>query len=206
MSENPMNETPEPSPDLPLDAGIARRRLLRAGLSAAPVLLALKSQSVLAADICIKPSAFSSLKAAANMTLSRAPNQGWNCKSEDHWKTTFHPSPYQALDKSYFLAIPLGAATGSVSAGFVANPGGWYTGKTLIDVLNEGGSANNITLARHVVATFLTAVSLGDDATQVLLTKSQCQQIWDTQGNWSPFAGATWNLQSWLDYFDYIYN
>src|SRR5665647_3738802 len=67
-------------------AAVSRRRLIRAGLSAAPVMLALKSQSVLAADICIKPSAFSSLT-AANMKLSRMPNPaGYTCFSHGYWK------------------------------------------------------------------------------------------------------------------------
>ena len=203
MSEKSMIETPEPSQDLPLDSGIARRRVLRAGLSAAPVMLALKSQSVLATDICIKPSAFSSLK-AANMKLSRAPNQGWTCFSHGYWKTHTHPSPFNDKTKSYFLAAPTGVS-GAQSAGFTANPGGWYAGKTLQQILEEGGSANNINLARHVVGTFLTAVSLNDDATKVLLTKWQCQQVWDNQGNWSPIPGATWTLADWMDYFEYVY-
>jgi hypothetical protein len=177
--------------------------LIRAGLSAAPVMLALKSQSVLAADICIKPSAFSSLK-GANMKLSHTPNSEWKCFSHRYWKIHDHPAPYANKSKSFFLTKVLG--TGEATAGFTANPpGGIYTGKTLDWVLNYGGNDNNAALARHVVGTFLTAVLLGDDATKVLLTQWQCRQIWDNQGEWSPVAGATWHLSDWMDYFNYVY-
>ena len=47
-------------------SGLSRRHLVRAGLSAAPVLAALKSNTVLAGDhTCIKPSTFSSLRTGA---------------------------------------------------------------------------------------------------------------------------------------------
>ncbi len=203
MSENSKIQLPPSAPQASSVDDVARRRLMRAGLSAAPVVLALKSQSVLAGgDVCIKPSAFSSLK-AANMKLSRIPNQGWTCYSHGYWKNHTHPDPYQTLDKSFFL-LPARTSP-QISAGFSWNPGGWYTNKTLIEILNEGGSANSVNLARHVVGTFLTAVSLADDTTKVLLTTSQCRQIWDSQGTWSPVAGATWTFADWMAYFDYIY-
>lgn len=184
-------------------SGVSRRRLMRAGLAAAPVMLALKSQSVLAADICIKPSSFSSLKAAANMTLSRAPNQGWTCYSHGYWKNTDHPHPYSTKETSYFLAT-----TSGVSAGFTANPGGAYTGKTLQNVLDMTGNANNAALARHIVASFLTAVANSNNPATVLLTTTQCIRVWNTlnAGNtWSPVAGVNWTLTDTMAYFDYIY-
>ena len=184
-------------------SALSRRRLIRAGLSAAPVMLALKSQSVLAADVCIKPSAFSSLK-GANMKLSHKPNSEWKCFSHGYWKNHDHPSPYSDKSKSYFLGVPNGV-NGAASAGFAANQGGIYTGRTLDWVLNYGGDDNNAALARHVVATFLTAVQHNDDPLKVLLTQFQCRQIWDNQGNWSPVAGAAWSLADWMAYFDYIY-
>lgn len=183
-------------------SALSRRRLIRGGLSAAPVMLALKSQSVLAADICIKPSAFSSLK-GASMKLSHKPNSGWTCFSHGYWKNHDHPAPYSDKNKSFFLTKVLGA--GETSAGFTANPGGAYTGKTLQQVLEISGNENNAALARHVVGTFLTAVSVSDDPNKVLLNQWQCRQIWDTQGEWSPVAGATWHLADWISYFEYVY-
>ncbi|MDO9195858.1 hypothetical protein [Rhodoferax sp.] len=185
------------------EAGLARRRLIRAGLAATPVMLGLTSQSALANDVCIKPSAFSSLK-AANMKLSHKPNQGWTCFSHGYWKNHSHPAPYSDKTKSFFLTKALGP--GEVTAGFTSNPGNEYAGKTLQQVLEMNGNANNTTaLARHVVGTFLTAVANGDDPTKVLLTTWQCKQIWDNQGNWSPVTGQTWTMANWLEYFDYVY-
>lgn len=184
-----------------------RRRLIRAGLAAAPVVLTLKSRSVLATGghNCIKPSAFSSLQ-AANMHLSRPVQNDFACLSHGYWKTHNHPAPYGDKTKSYFLAVPAGAPVGSVSAGFSGDPGG-FAGKTLEQVLNMGGGGLTA-LARHTVATFLTAVHYGDDPTKVLLTSIQCRQLWSALaagGTWSPFPGANWNLGDTLAYFDHIY-
>ena len=187
-------------------SAVSRRRLMRAGLSAAPVMLALKSQSVLAADICIKPSAFSSLK-GANMKLSRMPNsRGYTCFSHGYWKNPYqaHPVPYSNKLKSYFLAIPI-RVNDAFTAGFFTNPGGAYSGKTLQQVLGTSGNSNNNALARHVVGTFLTAVANGDDPTKVLLTTAQCKAIWEGQGSWSPMTGVTWTYAETMDYFNYVY-
>ena len=183
-------------------SAVSRRRLMRAGLSAAPVMLALKSQSVLAADICIKPSAFSSLK-GANMKLSRMPNsRGYTCFSHGYWKNHDHPFQYFYKSKSYFLAS---GVKGAVTAGFFANPGGAYSGKTLQQVLEMIGNSNNNALARHVVGTFLTAVANGDVPTKVLLTTAQCKAIWEGQGSWSPMTGVTWTYAETMEYFKYVY-
>jgi hypothetical protein len=181
-----------------------RRRLMRAGLAAAPVLMALKSRSVLAADICIKPSAFASHQ--ANTTVSHAV-EIFTCFSHGYWKNQAFPAPYGNKDASWFLDVPRGAPSGSVSAGFSGNPGGAFSGKTLQQILNLGGSGYEA-LARHTVATFLTAVQYGDNPQTVLLTQAQCRTLWMNLtggGTWSPFTGADWNLQQTLDYFAYIY-
>jgi len=183
-------------------AAVSRRRLIRAGLSAAPVMLALKSQSVLADDICIKPSAFSSLT-AANMKLSHMPNPaGYTCFSHGYWKQHAHPAPYSDKSKSYFLTP---APAGAVSAGFSPDPGG-YAPLTLQQVLELNGNATQTqALARHVVGTFLTAVANGDNPAIVLLTTAQSRAIWDGQGFWSPMTGVNWTLADTMAYFKYVY-
>lgn len=186
----------------------SRRRLMRAGLAAAPVVMTLKSRSVLATGghNCIKPSAFSSLQ-AANMQLSHPVQNDFTCLSHGYWINHNHPAPYSTKSKSYFLAVPSGAPSGSVSAGFSPDVGGQFAGKTLQQVLEMGGGGV-IALARHTVGTFLTAVAYGDDPTKVLLTTIQCKQLWSALavgGTWSPFPGANWNLTDTLAYFDHIY-
>jgi hypothetical protein len=39
----------------------------------------------------------------------------------------------------------------------------------------------------------------------VWLTQSQCAEIWNGQGVWSPFAGTTWTLTQTMAYFDVVY-
>jgi len=186
-------------------AGVHRRRLIRAGLSAAPVLLALKSPSVLATTQhqCIRSSAFSSLRAAPNMILSHVHNpNGFTCYSHGYWKNHAHPYPYTDKDKSYFLTqSPL--QLGYQSAGFVGNFGSAYTTMTLQQVLNMTGNNNHTALARHLVGTFLTAVAYTD--ANSILTQWQCQQIWTNAGVWSPIVGQTWAKADWMSYFNYVY-
>jgi len=179
------------------EAGIARRRLIRAGLSAAPVLAALKTNSVLAGDhTCIRPSSFSSL-AAAHMKVSRGRTvrADFECQSHGYWKnkSTGLPGDFK---KTKFL---------SGLTGFAANPGKSFDGLTLQQVLELPGNRHNAALARHVVASYLTAVAYNNNTNRVLLTKGQCVSIWNGQGTWSPFAGKTWSLPQTMAYFDMIY-
>jgi hypothetical protein len=178
--------------------GVSRRRLVRAGLSAAPVMAALKSNTVLAGDhSCIKPSTFSSLRAAQmQVSARRELKTDYECQSHGYWKNrdTGLPSGY----KTSTLFI-------SVDTGFTANPSNLYTGKTLQQVLEMGGNQGNAALARHVVAAFLTAQAYKDDPTRVMLTTSQCRTIWNSGGQWSPFAGASWTLNDTMGYFETVY-
>src|SRR5690606_18033846 len=110
----------------PAAPGLSRRHLVRAGLSAAPVMAALKSNTVLAGDhSCIKPSTFSSLR-AAQMKVShrRELKTDYECQSHGYWKKrdTGLPRDYKTTTK--FL---------STDTGFSANPGGVFQGKTLQD-------------------------------------------------------------------------
>jgi hypothetical protein len=178
-------------------SGVSRRRLVRAGLSAAPVMAALKSNSVLAGDhTCIRPSSFSSL-AAAHMKVSRgrAVKTDYECKSHGYWKN--HDGRLATKFKeTKFL---------STTTGFNRDPGNAYGKLTIQQVLEQPGNRHNAALARHVAAAYLTAVEFNNDSTRVLLTKSQCKAIWEGQGTWSPFAGTTWTPSQTMAYFDMIY-
>ena len=183
------------------EGGVSRRRLMRAGLSAAPVVLALKSNSVLATGTgggyCVKPSTFASLGAAAikSPNASQAPrvNTGYKCYSQGYWKqnnTGLSPSDFKT--KTGFL---------SSTTGFVNNPGSTYTNKTIQQVLEMSGG-DHIALARHIAAAYLTARVY---PTVAVLSVSDCKAIWNSGGNWSPVAGDnSWNQAKWLDYFKLI--
>ncbi|WP_143541680.1 hypothetical protein [Rhodoferax fermentans] len=182
--------------------GIARRRLLRAGLAAAPVLAAMKSNTVLAGDhTCIKPSSFSSLKPANwKVSRGRTVNTTYNCFSHGHWKNHSHPFPYNDKDKSLFQ----GTAQGYVSALFDATVFPNFAGKTLQQVLSTGGGGLE-SLARHLVGSFLTAVANENNPNSVLITAEQCKTIWAGKGAWTPAAGLNWTLDDTMAYFDKIY-
>lgn len=186
------------SPSTPSSSGVSRRRLVRAGLSAAPVVAALKSNSVLAGDhTCIRPSSFSSL-AAAQMKVSqgRAIKTDYECKSHGYWKNNNAGLPSNFKETTKFL---------STTTQFTQDPGNAYASLTIQQVLEQGGNRHNAALARHVAAAFLTATAFNNDSTRVLLTKSQCREIWNRQGVWSPFAGANWTLAQTMAYFDAVY-
>ncbi|MGE0098426.1 MAG: hypothetical protein AB7S86_08750 [Hydrogenophaga sp.] len=178
-------------------AGIARRRLVRAGLSAAPVLAALKTNSVLAGDhTCIRPSSFSSLTAAhMQVSKGRTIRSDFECQSHGYWKNKSTGLP-GGFKKTMFL---------SGTTGFSANPGKGYDGLSFQQVLELKGNGYNAALARHVVAAYLTAVAYNNNSSRVLLTKSQCVSIWNGQGTWTPFSGKTWDLTQTMAYFDKIY-
>lgn len=208
MKKNQFESLPK-SVESPQATGIARRRLLRAGLAAAPVLAAMKSNTVLAGEhTCIKASSFSSLKPANwKVSQGRTVNTNYNCFSHGYWKNVAkhpHPSPYTDNAKSFFQAVPIGAPTGSISAGF---SGSNFAGKTLLDILKIKGNSvtDDEALARHLVGTFLTAVAFGDNPDSVLLTTTQCRTIWSGGGFWSPAHGLNWTLDDTMAYFDTIY-
>lgn len=206
MKKNQFESLPK-SVESPQATGIARRRLLRAGLAAAPVLAAMKSNTVLAGEhTCIKPSSFSSLKPANwEVSRGRTVNTNFTCYSHGYWKNTRqhpHPSPYSNTSKSYFQALPVNAPSNSVSAGF---SGTSFQGKTLLEILNLRGDDDFTSLARHLVATFLTAVANGDNSDVVLLTQAQCRTIWSGNGAWSPAPGMNWTLDDTMTYFEKIY-
>ncbi|MGC4397043.1 hypothetical protein [Hydrogenophaga sp. T2] len=191
--------TQDPTPQRPAPrGGLSRRQIVRAGLSAAPVVAAVKSNTVLAGDhSCVKPSTFSSLR-AANMKVSaqREIKTDYECRSHGYWKNN-----NAGLERNFKTATQFISTT----TGFVANPGSAYAGKSLQQVLEMGGNQYNAALARHVVAAYLTAVAYRNDPTVVMLTTSQCQAIWNNQGVWSPFAGTTWTLAQTMAYFDTVY-
>lgn len=187
-----------------------RRRFVRAGLAAAPVLVTLKSTNVLATGgghVCVKPSAFSSLAAAGNdrtnLTVSNHTFKAdeYRCYSHGYWKRYGHPRPYDEESKSYFRSgAPAG---GKVYAGFDVNYGHDLYDKTLLQVLDARGG-DEIALARHLVACFLTAVQYGDS--NAVLTQQQCRDMWANRGGaWVTPFGETWDLDKMLKYFDFLF-
>lgn len=197
-----------PSRSVDGTAGVSRRRLMRAGLSAAPVLAAFKANSVLATTgtgdhDCIKPSSFASISPrAGTVTVSQGRNikADYQCKSHGYWKNN-----NGGLTDNYKNRKFLGS--NNFVSGFTANPNRAYTDKSFQWVLNQSGNDNFAALARHIVAAYLSAVNASD--VDVILTKAQCNQCWNAlaggASTWSPFAGANWDLALTMRYFDTVF-
>jgi hypothetical protein len=188
----------------PTAAGLTRRRLVRAGLTAAPVMAALHSNTVLAGGSkgfghgCIRPSTFSSLK-AANWTISQGRDiQGdFVCRPHSHWKNNFP----QKFKKVNFLS-DVTKCNRDPQAHDRRNS---YKKLKMHEVLELPGDDVESRLAQYVVAAFLSADVAGYDSDRVWLTKRQCHEIWNGRGNWKPFAGANWDLNQTMNYFEVIF-
>ncbi|HEX7273278.1 MAG TPA: hypothetical protein VF420_14125 [Casimicrobiaceae bacterium] len=181
--KQPANTTAvPPSPD-PVPA---RRRLLRGGLAAGPVLMTLVSRPVLGQRtggfVCTTPSGFVSANAstAGRGVTCLGRTQGfWKNASASQW-----PAPY--LPTTLFNAVFNNPAY---------NP---YNGKTLLDVLGLGGGPPN-NVARDIVAALLNAQA----GLTPVLTVSAVKDIWSefiTTGFFSPQSGAHWNADEIIAY------
>ena len=172
----------QPSP-AGVDASASRRRLLRGGLAAAPVLMTLLSRPVL--GVVQTPSAFASGNASipANSALissGRSPAYWKQEQSFASWVPPLYPITVQSVGGGGHQATLFDS---------VFTP--HYRGKTLLDVLqSQGGPPDDV--ARHIVAAHLN-VMVG--WTPVLTVKT-VKGIWGeymTQGYFEPNAGIHWN-------------
>lgn len=187
-------------------AGVSRRQIVRAGLSAAPVVAVLKSNSVLAASNNIAPSAFASLQANQGSVSPSSSKTEIRVRTPAEWS-----SKKSDLKKEKFL-----------SSGFVGAPvikdkdenkrkdKDKYKDKdkdkvTLEDVLTYDGTSSDAVLGRYVVASYLTAREFHNDRSVLALTTLQCNEIWNQKGVWTPFAGARWDRLQTIAYFETIY-
>ena len=196
---NKSETTPAPSGATPDgDAqGISRRQIVRAGLSAAPVVAALKSNTVLAGAMGggqgngVTTSAFASLQANQGRVSNARYKTDCVVRTPAEWR--LKPSEFK---KRKFQ-----------ECGFASHPEGRFGRRvTLGDVLGYEGHDRDTVLARYVVAAYLTALEFHDDRDVLALTTSQCNAIWSGRGHWSPFAGAQWDYAQTMAYFETIYS
>jgi hypothetical protein len=200
-----MNEQLKPSPQsAPSSAGLSRRRLVRAGLTAAPVMAAVHSSTVLAGGSngygpgCIRPSTFSSLKAANwKVSQGRDIQSSFVCRPHSHWKDNF---PRKFKDVKF-----LSGDTGFIRDARIEDGKKTIKDLKLRDVLDLRTGDADAVLARCVASAFLSADAAGAGSRNVWLTKEQCRQIWNGRGIWKPFAGATWTLDQTLNYFEVVF-
>lgn len=183
--------------------GVSRRRLVRAGLAAAPVLATLHSGTVLAGGSrgfghgCVRPSTFSSLQAAKTISQGPAIKGNLVCKPYAYWKNNF-PNKFK---KARFLS----EVTGCSRDPRPHDQRNSYKRLRMQEVFDLSGNDDDSKLARYVMAAFLSADAAGYDSDSVWLTKRQCREIWNGRGHWKPFAGANWDLNMTMNYFEVIF-
>lgn len=187
MSQLPNQPIPSQDSGTPESARaalVARRRLLRGGLSVAPVLMASAPRSVLAGGpgACVPASSFASINASR-------PDQQFTCtgRTPGYWKEPQWFSQWPA---------PSCVPTGNNATKFDAVFGefGGYPGKTLLNVLElPGNSMGRDALARHIVAALLNAKSGKTPAN--VLSEFTVKAVWSDfvrRGYYEPTAGIKW--------------
>jgi hypothetical protein len=148
---------------------VSRRRLLRAGLAAAPVAAAFHSSPVLATGgNCIRPSSYASLSRGGTVlqiSKHRATPDKFVCKTASHWSS--NSLAIKKINSNEF----------SPRLANVDKTFGYY--------LNLNPNSESDRLKKILCAYYLTAHSMSDDS-RVLLKRSECATIWST-GRWAPF-------------------
>jgi hypothetical protein len=171
------NRAPEASPS----AWLARRRLLRGGLGAAPVLLVSAPRSVMA-GACTTASAFTSLSTHSGpVALSTCSGRG-----PDYWKNTSYQSQWPDS------CIRNGA--NATLFGSIFGAGDEYSGQSLIAILELSATTGKAGLARHVVAALLNARKVTMVPASVL-SETTLKTVWSdfvAKGYYEPTAGIQW--------------
>lgn len=166
-----------------------RRRLLRAGLAAAPILMTVASRPAFGCH-STTPSAFGSINASRPDVL--IPLSG---RSPGYWKQSQH---FNDWPSGYYPKTTTGCGGHSAtlfSACFPGSRGTNFSGKTLLDVLNMQGGGE-IALARAMSAALLNAAAHRTDAVLGVL---QVKNIWleyVTRGFFEPTAGIKWYIDT----------
>jgi hypothetical protein len=174
-------------PDAVAVPSAGRRRLLQAGISAAPVVMTVASRPVLALG-CDSPSGFTSLSQSH-------PGPG-TCTGHTpiYWRE--HP-----------LEWPSGFTTGTLFVSKFPTGGPWLSSMasdTLGFVIDSAQSGSNIPyeLARLIIAAYFNA-GVPILGTSTLLSQITVQHIWlewSTTGSFSPRTGASWKYDEIVAY------
>ncbi|MDR3368469.1 hypothetical protein [Rhodoferax sp.] len=195
--------------------GIARRKLLRAGLAAGPVMLALKSQSALACGTGgdhLQCSVWASLSAAKGCMKSHAPVPGKSCNSYKDWAANtsnmycnfkFHSATNNNVpfDDTCFRDSSFSSnkyhSLRNVCAGTKSD------GKTTFTIADD--------LRKQLLGKHCAAMWLNYQVDNSPISDAQCKAIWtacrDGKGTWTPTPGATpWDREQCIAYFEYICN
>ena len=181
MTEPKKNET---NSDIPM-----RRRLLKGGLGASPLLMTLVSRPVLGhGSRCVSPSGFTSMPSSRQPQVHRCDGG-----TPGYWKNHLSswPAPYLPKPKN-------GKPATTFNSVFSYSP--YSASKTLLQVLEmESGPPHSV--ARHIVAALLNA----QKGWTTVMTVAGIKNIWNsyrTLGYFEPTAGVRWyhdQIQNYLE-------
>jgi hypothetical protein len=179
----------------------ARRRLLRAGLAGAPVVMTDASRPVQGAVACTTASAGGSANSAAAQTV-----QMCSGLTPEQWKAqaTNWPAPYTGNNPFSFQSVS--------ALGFTPPPGTLYhcptTGfsghvfgdRTMLEVLDIGEGGGGLRgLGRYMVAALLNACC----GRTPVLTETAVRGMWNdmvNRGYYEPTAGVQWQAPEIIAY------
>lgn len=175
-----------------------RRKLVRAGLAAAPVVAAFKTNMVLAqttgGNTTVRASSFASVTTTGGSVAPMAQTTGLfipmdECKKQkDCDKLLFGPSGCDNSAKH--------------GCGFDVAPSPKIAQKTLSQLFKVKADANMERLAQYLAAGYLSAKKYGSDS---YISEDRCKDIWRNYGSWEPTVGIRWDLAATCDYFARVY-
>jgi hypothetical protein len=177
-----------------------RRRLLKGGLAATPLIMTLASRPSFAQGQCMSPMVFASLQ--ANPATSLRPERFAQCHSHGYWKNHLASD-----DPRTFSGVGFTARSGEslqYKSGYQTKTT-TFGAATLYQVLWAIGDTDEhtISFARDCVSAYLDALLLGAAAG---FTTTQIINMWNgvmgSAGQWSPVAGVSWGYaesRAWLD-------
>jgi hypothetical protein len=184
--ETDRKDPAEPGHEILASAALGRRRLLRGGLSAAPVIMTLASGPV-SAGLCRTGSAYGSLNPSGRRTSvtcgGRSPSV-WATTNHSHW-----PLDANALFSDYF------------------NPGLTGNNVKLKRVVDPSNGYDPV--ARNCVAALLNASSGPPLTPSSILSLAKAKEIWSsyaTRGYFEPTAGIRWDSAKIVDWMTTTYS
>lgn len=204
QNEHPQTTEVDVAPE---GLNISRRKLVRAGLAAAPVVAAFKSNMVLAAssssgNTTVRASSFASLATTGGSVSPNAKTTGAflsmdTCKKDKKsGKLLFGPTQWVPTGKK-------GKLTETAGCGFNAIPSPEIAKQTLADLFSGAASTSTKRLAQYLAAGYMSAKKFGTDS---YISEQRCKEIWENYGSWEPIAGVRWDMGQTLDYFERVYD
>ncbi|NNG24195.1 hypothetical protein [Telluria aromaticivorans] len=158
------------------ERGAARRRLTKAGLGAAGVLLSLESRATMKPMVCFSPSAGYSGKLSSNY------NRNVVCggKSPGYWKN--HSGWPCSRGKEFDSVFTCSGRNQST-----------YGSKTMLQIV-QGCDFDKYNLGRHLIATYLNVLSGRISFLSVKTLTDMWTQLQNT-GFYKPSANVFWNAE-----------